>query len=126
MSTRSTTAIDVTLGHKIKAARIERGISQGDLGELIGVTFQQVQKYEHGSNRVTVQRLIGLAAALEKPMSYFLPTEIVKGNGLTPTSSEFMADKEGMQIVQAWPFLDDRLRKTVRNLAVDLSDQHGR
>jgi transcriptional regulator with XRE-family HTH domain len=69
---RSATKADKELGDKIRARRIEISMSQAELGEHIGVSFQQVQKYEKGVNRVSVPRLAQIAKALDNTeMSYF-------------------------------------------------------
>ncbi|MCU1294385.1 MAG: hypothetical protein JWP08_3235 [Bryobacterales bacterium] len=57
--------IDVTVGSRIRAARREAGLSQDELGKAVGITFQQIQKYEHGTNRISASRLIGLCEALD-------------------------------------------------------------
>ena len=68
---------DAEIGKRIRALRLERGLSQTELGNLLGVTFQQIQKYENGSNRISVHRLRLTARALEVSPSYFLEGIIV-------------------------------------------------
>lgn len=63
--------VDVRIGKKLRAVRMERGMSQGKLGESIGVSFQQVQKYEFGKNRISCSRLDHIAKALDLPHSFF-------------------------------------------------------
>ena len=63
--------MDRTIGAKIRMRRSELGMTQTDLAKAIGVTFQQVQKYENGTNRVGGSRMAGVAKALEVPVSYF-------------------------------------------------------
>jgi transcriptional regulator with XRE-family HTH domain len=69
--TKSTNAHDVEVGQRIRARRMAKGMSQTALGEMLGVTFQQVQKYEKGVNRVGAGRLVRVAEALEVPVSFF-------------------------------------------------------
>jgi transcriptional regulator with XRE-family HTH domain len=69
------TARDVAVGQRIRALRLQRDMSQTALGERLGVTFQQVQKYEKGANRVGAGRLSEMAEALEVPVSYFFGDE---------------------------------------------------
>lgn len=64
--------MDEQIGARVRAARIEKGMSQEKLGELLGLTFQQVQKYEKGTNRIAAPRLIEISIALDKPLAYFL------------------------------------------------------
>src|SRR6516165_6620857 len=59
------------IGHLIRALRLERGMSQTELGNLIGVTFQQIQKYEKGANRVAAGRLHRLSEVLKAPITFF-------------------------------------------------------
>lgn len=65
-------AIDTRIGHRIRAARALRKLSQTGLGERLGLSFQQVQKYETAANRVSASRLISIALALDLPVSWFL------------------------------------------------------
>lgn len=68
---RASHPVDHHLGARVRLARAERGISQTALGESIGVTFQQIQKYERGTNRISASKLLGIAKALDKDISYF-------------------------------------------------------
>ena len=63
--------IDLHVGAQLKKARLKRGLSQEKLAEEMGITFQQVQKYERGSNRIGASRLWDLAQVLQVPISYF-------------------------------------------------------
>jgi transcriptional regulator with XRE-family HTH domain len=68
---RSATAVDVHIGQKLRARRIFLGLSQTELANAAGITFQQVQKYEMGTNRVGASRLQQFSEALGVPPSYF-------------------------------------------------------
>jgi transcriptional regulator with XRE-family HTH domain len=68
---RRATAEDVVIGQKLRALRLDRGLSQSALGDLVGVTFQQLQKYEKGVNRISAGRLARIAAALRVPVTAF-------------------------------------------------------
>ena len=61
--------IDIAIGNRVRAFRIKRGMSQETLAELLGLTFQQVQKYEKGTNRVSGSRLVDVARHLQVPVS---------------------------------------------------------
>ena len=67
----STNSFDEYVGMKIKLKRSSLGITQSELGDLIGVTFQQVQKYEKGANRIGAGKLYEIATILNVPISYF-------------------------------------------------------
>ena len=64
-------AIDEHIGQRMQLRRVMLGLSQKDLAKLCGVTFQQIQKYERGGNRIPASRLFELSAALETPVSFF-------------------------------------------------------
>jgi transcriptional regulator with XRE-family HTH domain len=110
-STRGTTAVDTHVGLKIRARRNLMGLSQTELADSAGITFQQVQKYEKGANRVGAGRLQQFSEALGVPPSYFfegLPTVGKKA----PAPSEgdlsedsivlFLGTREGAALVRAF------------------------
>jgi transcriptional regulator with XRE-family HTH domain len=68
---RQAQQVDIEVGQRIKALRISRGLSQGELGAAIDVSFQQIQKYEKGNNRIGPGRLTAIAAALKTPVATF-------------------------------------------------------
>jgi len=68
---RAAKAIDSRLGQRVRARRLEIGMSQERLADLLGVTFQQVQKYERGVNRIAASRLFAIADALDMPVARF-------------------------------------------------------
>src|SRR6266705_3147392 len=70
-SKRSGDPRDAEIGKRIRARRLERGLSQTELGQRLGVTFQQVQKYEKGTNRVGAGRLQRVAEILDVPITFF-------------------------------------------------------
>jgi|SRR5580704_6481288 transcriptional regulator with XRE-family HTH domain len=66
---------DTEVGRRVRTQRLTKGVSQTELGTKIGVTFQQVQKYENGRNRIGAGRLSRIAEVLEVPASFFFPDE---------------------------------------------------
>lgn len=76
--------IDLLVGRKVRQARQEKAMSQEQLGDHLEITFQQIQKYERGINRVSASRLYDIAEFLEKPVNWFFETEAV----------EIIADKD--------------------------------
>ena len=72
MGSKRAGPIDAVVGRTIRALRLSKGISQGALGTRLGVSFQQIQKYENGSNRVGAGRLAQIAVALDVPMEALL------------------------------------------------------
>src|SRR5436305_14781936 len=71
MKKRRAGPADVEIGRKIRALRLERGLSQSGLADAIGLTFQQVQKYEKGTNRVSAGRLVQIADKLNTSIMFF-------------------------------------------------------
>lgn len=86
---RERSEVDVRVGRRLREARLLAGVSQGKLGARIGVTFQAVQKYETGENRLSASRLLAVAEFLRKPVSFFFDElcEVAERHtpaGLTP------------------------------------------
>ncbi len=65
------TAVDAHVGQRVQLRRMMMGLSQKDLAQICGVTFQQIQKYETAGNRISASRLFELSTALETPISFF-------------------------------------------------------
>jgi len=72
-SARKASAVDVTIGERIRARRLELGLSQTALADELGITFQQVQKYERGVNRVSAATLLDICTVLEVEIAALLP-----------------------------------------------------
>jgi transcriptional regulator with XRE-family HTH domain len=114
--------------------RMLLGLSQEKLGEKLGVTFQQVQKYEKGMNRIGASRLQRIAEILEVPPSFFF--EEVRGGGEIRTSSfsepssvyvvDFLSTVEGLQLNKAFASIkDQRVRRKVVDLVVAIASSEG-
>jgi transcriptional regulator with XRE-family HTH domain len=71
MNPRGGDPLDAEIGKRVRTLRLQRGLSQSELGGLISVTFQQVQKYEKGTNRISAGRLQRIAEVLSVPVSFF-------------------------------------------------------
>jgi transcriptional regulator with XRE-family HTH domain len=109
MSPRSTDATDVIVGRNIRIQRLARGMSQSALAEQIGITFQQVQKYEKGLNRVGSGRLARIAQVFGLPISALFDGAAVNRKR-TPENSalHLIADRAPMRLVQAFAHIKDR------------------
>ena len=108
---RGTTAVDVHVGLKIRARRNLLGLSQTELADSAGITFQQVQKYERGANRVGAGRLMQFSEALGVPPSYFFEGAPTVGKKQpAPQEGElsehsivsFLGTREGAALVRAF------------------------
>src|SRR2546421_994234 len=93
MKKRRAGVADVEIGRKIRALRLERGLSQSDLADGIGLTFQQVQKYEKGTNRVSAGRLVQIADKLNTPIMFFY-------GSAAPGSKKRAAHDSGLALIQ--------------------------
>jgi transcriptional regulator with XRE-family HTH domain len=85
MSTKAPNPVDKYVGSRVRMRRIMLGMSQEKLGEALGLTFQQVQKYEKGTNRVGASRLQQISEILQVPVSFLFdggPSGAINGNGL--------------------------------------------
>jgi len=126
--------VDVHVGARMRLRRTLLGMSQEKLGEAIGLTFQQVQKYERGANRIGASRLFDLSRMLDVPVSYFFddmsdntqnqsPVNVIKGTGgheSAPATFEPdpMAKRETLELVRAYyNIADPDVRKRVYELA---------
>jgi transcriptional regulator with XRE-family HTH domain len=102
---RSVQEADTVLGERVRARRNEMKISQQALGEKLGVSFQQVQKYEKGVNRIGASRLQQICAALDCGVADLLGSS-KKVAKITP-SSTFAASREGVAIIEAMAKIKD-------------------
>ncbi len=132
--------IDVHVGAQVRLRRTLLGMSQEKLGESIGLTFQQVQKYERGANRISASRLFDLSRVLDVPVSFFFddmpetveaasPARVAKGTAPKAaaggdTDPNPMARRETLELVRAYYRISDpTVRKSVYLLARSLEGQ---
>ena len=118
--------IDVHVGERIRMWRTERKISRITLGEAIGLTLQQIQKYEKGTNRIGASRLQQICAVLEIPVPFLFEG----ASGSSPCESgmpqdiiDFMESPEGVRFVAAFSRITDRkMRRGIVRLASRIAD----
>jgi transcriptional regulator with XRE-family HTH domain len=127
---------DIHVGSRIRMRRNMLGMSQEKLGENLGITFQQIQKYEKGTNRVGASRLQAIASILEVPVSFFFADaagrETADVTGLSEGKSanfvvDFVSSGEGLQLNRAFARIGDpkirrRIIDLVKALAADDAD----
>jgi len=111
-------AIDVHVGSRVRLRRTLLGMSQEKLGEAIGLTFQQVQKYERGTNRIGASRLYDLARVLDVPVSFFFddappgdepgPPAVLREDAV-PFEADPMTKRETLELVRAYYRIRDPL-----------------
>ena len=129
---RRANPIDMHVGSRVRLRRMLLGMSQEKLGEHLGLTFQQVQKYEKGANRIGASRLFDLSRVLGVPVQFFYdeaPTDLaeaplVPGFSERPTESyviEFLSTREGLELNKAFvKITDPRVRRSVVELVRSL------
>jgi len=121
MHGRKPDPIDGVVGARIRLRRKFLGVSQQALGEALGITFQQVQKYERGSNRVSASMLVKIARKLECPVSYLLAEEELEALG--HGEARQLAAAGAVELLEVYARLpDERSRRAVMGLARALAD----
>jgi len=109
------------LGLSLRAARSVAGKSQSEVAEFLDLTFQQVQKYENGSNRIPVDRLVSLATYLEVPLAQFI--EPSDGDSEFQSLADQFSAKEFRALMEAWGAIKDRpMRAALLNLVKRMAD----
>lgn len=120
--------IDVHVGSRVRLQRMLRGISQEKLGEKLGLTFQQIQKYEKGVNRIGASRLFDLANVLGVPVQFFYEEAPLNESRTIPQSGmadrpadayvfEFLNTREGLELNRAFARITDpKVRRAVLDL----------
>ena len=126
MRSKGPNPVDVLVGSRIRLLRKRRKMSQAELGKALGVTFQQIQKYENGKNRVGASRLQNISNILNVPVAFFFedaPGENANTqSGMAEAHSsnyvvDFLSSSEGLQLNRAFVKISDA---KVRRKLVDL------
>lgn len=129
MVTRSVTPIDIEVGKRIRLRRIEKGLSQTELGDYLGVTFQQVQKYENGVNRVGASRLNKISELLEVPIAFFFHGEGgAKGGSVKNEidTSLFTNAANSVRLLKAFSHIkSEPIQRRIIGLVKSISETHG-
>ena len=126
--------IDIQVGSRVRLRRRMLGMTQAKLGDLIGLSFQQVQKYEGGTNRIGASQLHELSRVLDVPVSFFFDdtdpvrAAAIPGGFSEPPAEAFEADTlrrpETLELVNAYYAIDDAtVRQHLRRLAITLIDK---
>ncbi len=115
--------VDAVVGQNIRTTRLAAGMSQTELGNACGITFQQIQKYENGSNRVGGSRLMQIAEALKVPAASLLPSSQKHAVTAKHRVPAILQDRIGMEIVKMWEKLRPEHRIVLRDLAHALASR---
>jgi transcriptional regulator with XRE-family HTH domain len=128
MSSKAPNPVDKYVGSRVRMRRIMLGMSQEKLGEALGLTFQQIQKYEKGTNRVGASRIQQISEVLQVPISFLFeggPSSTAGAQGFAEGASpsyvsDFLATSEGLALTRAFTRINDtKLRRSI----VDLVEQ---
>ncbi|WP_274630492.1 helix-turn-helix domain-containing protein [Arvimicrobium flavum] len=132
-NTKKPNPIDVHVGGRIRMRRNMLGMSQERLGESLGITFQQVQKYEKGTNRVGASRLQDIASILNTPVSFFfedapsrdsIAAPLRAEEGPNASAMEFCTSAEGLMLNRAFVRISNpKTRKRLIDLVKTLAEE---
>ena len=124
------TTIDKYIGARIRSRRMQLGLSQADLGSALDVSFQQVQKYEKGTNRISASRLQQSAGILQVPVTFFFegaPGVARQAKGSAPSLdyvTDFLATRDGLALIKAFTQIKGaKIRRQIVDLVEQIADQ---
>ena len=113
--------IDIHVGSQIRTRRLLLGMNQEELAQRLGLTFQQVQKYESGANRVSASRLWEIAAILRTSLAYFFPAKTGEDQ-----ASNYPQDPEGIELVRLYyQIADSGMRQQLFDTLKRVAEKHG-
>jgi len=130
MAKKSPNPTDKYVGSRVRMRRLMLSMSQEKLGEKLGLTFQQVQKYEKGTNRIGASRLQHISQILKVPVSFFFegvsgPSKQEDGSSRAPVAdyvSDFLSSSDGLALTKAFTNIkDSKLRRRVVDLVEEIA-----
>ncbi|NNU65363.1 helix-turn-helix transcriptional regulator [Rhizobium sp. WYCCWR 11152] len=123
MKAKSPNSIDVYVGNRVRVRRKTLGMTQNGLAELLGITFQQIQKYEKGTNRIGASRLQRISEILRVPVGFFFENGGSGPiDGATNELNTFLSSKEGLALNKAFIAIEDpNIRQKLVALAKSLA-----
>ena len=128
---RNPNPIDLHVGARIRMRRKILGVSQERLAEDLGLTFQQIQKYERGANRVSASKLYEIAKSLQSSVGYFFEgLADTTGNGMAeggePFVHDFLMTPEGLELATLFPKITrSKVRRRILELVRSMADDKG-
>ncbi|MGB8292921.1 XRE family transcriptional regulator [Rhizobium ruizarguesonis] len=123
MKAKSPNSIDIYVGNRVRVRRKTLGMTQNGLAELLGITFQQIQKYEKGTNRIGASRLQRISEILRVPVGFFFENGGSGPiDGATNELNSFLSSKEGLALNKAFIAIEDpNIRQKLVALAKSLA-----
>ena len=134
MTKKSPDPLDIEVGRRVRAFRLQKGLSQEKLGDQLGLTFQQVQKYEKGTNRVGASRIQQISEILRVPVSFLFEggpsgtanTEDFSEGASPAYVSDFLATSEGLALTRAFTRISDaKLRRSIVEMVEQIVAREG-
>lgn len=117
MSAKKEDVVTAHVARRIRSRRLEVGMTQQQAAKLLGISFQQLQKYEHGANRITAGRLFQLAEALDTDIAYFFDGCDPDAEPRTETDENRLSTTESLRLVRQFNAIpSENLRRSVLNL----------
>jgi transcriptional regulator with XRE-family HTH domain len=118
--------VDTHVGIRIRMRRKELGVSQERLADSLGITFQQVQKYERGANRVSASKLWEIATALRTPVSYFYDglSDRESATAQRDAAQDFLLSTDGIELMAAFPRISEpAIRRKIVELVCVVAEE---
>ncbi|PLW77933.1 helix-turn-helix domain-containing protein [Cohaesibacter celericrescens] len=117
MTPKSSNENDIYVGSRVRIARQLSNISQEKLGDQLGISFQQIQKYEKGSNRISASKLIDISRTLNVPVAWFFKG-IEQGERVDIEPEQFFQSKDGLRLLRIFT----RATSSQQKLIIELAD----
>lgn len=116
-------SVDVHVGQRVRQARWMSGVTQQQLADQVGVRFQQIQKYETGTNRISSSRLWDIAGVLGVPVAFFFEGLAGQTSETGEACGDILTDKEALELVRAYYAIPEPQRRRLFDLARVLTVQ---
>ncbi len=115
-------SVDVHVGQRVRQHRCLAGMTLQELGDRVGVKFQQIQKYETGANRIGASRMWDIAAAMEVPVSFFFEGLDGQAPNMGKIRGDPLTDKEARDLLRAYYAIPENQRRQLFDLACALGE----
>lgn len=120
--------VDLYVGARLRIRRKMMGLSQTQVADALGITFQQIQKYERGANRVSASKLYEIAKSLQAPVAYFFEGLEATTDGVSeggePFVHDFLMTSEGLELATQFPRITrSRVRRRILELVRSMAEE---
>ena len=122
---RGVDSSDIEIGRRIRTHRLLSDMSQNELAERLGITFQQIQKYEIGANRITAKRLSQIADVFDLPVDQLVDSKSKSKSTRLEACLEFLDTGDAVRLVKAFSQIEDRqIRRSIVELTEKIARNH--